>query len=114
MVDSASSWLHIHHNETLEQKDYIMTTNHTPTPWESDEDGNIVFTHPNGKKYVLATTHFVGSPIEQKQNTALIVKACNAHDDLVAALEDLIAYVERNGGPVPASANTALAKARGE
>lgn len=54
-----------------------MTTNHTPTPWR-------VNTFNGDRQEVLDAN---GNNACVKANAAFIVRACNAHDELVAALE---------------------------
>lgn len=64
-----------------------MTAKHTPTPWSvstkcpvavENEDGAIIL--------IIAAT---GDIDQGQSDAAFIVRACNAHKDLVTALEDL-------------------------
>jgi hypothetical protein len=64
---------------------------HTPTPWEIYEGGAI----GHGKNYGIkgvAEAHL------WPDDAAFIVKACNAHDDLVAIAREALAVVEHGGG----------------
>lgn len=103
----------------------MIETKHTPTPWRLSVCAGLVIAN-DGQR--VANTHFVGSvPSEtERAIAALIVRACNAHDDLLAALEAALTQVQdmAAGWPVaelherPADtisrARAALAKARGE
>lgn len=73
-----------------------MTTEHTPTPWKLNKalDGEHVVYDPQ-TQYGIAYTHSgdgKGAHIEDEDtrlaNAAFIVRAVNAHDALVKALED--------------------------
>ena len=62
-----------------------MNTKHTPTPW----------TVLDGLSYPEPFTGIAGGngrdPVPLNEiNAAFIVRACNAHDDLVAALQTLL------------------------
>ena len=69
-----------------------MNTKHTPTPLRvGPDEHNIIFTDAD------------------------IVRAYNAHDDLVAVLENILMWDDGNlPGDILDDARTALAKARGE
>lgn len=58
-----------------------MTTQHTPTPWHVWSQG-LETKVRSGVDLNIASTHGISS----KDNAAFIVRACNAHDELVAAL----------------------------
>lgn len=74
-----------------------MKTPHTPTPWRIVEtnlglaivgaDIEDLAALPQGK-------WGPGSAEQKKANADFIVRACNAHDDLLAALETLLADAE--------------------
>lgn len=81
-----------------------MTTNHTPTPWYSstEMDGrhqcySILTAHEDFEDdddtpyhpLIAQTLHGKGFAPKDiaKANAAFIVKACNAHDDLVGACQ---------------------------
>lgn len=71
----------------------------TPTPWHVDSADRIRST----AGIVIARCerrerHEYMSASEQTANARLIVRAVNAHADLVAALEHAIDFAERNGG----------------
>ena len=72
---------------------------HTPTPWKYD--GICYIWGPNSEMIVdegspdpdeLATIRMrgVGAQLPIKQNAEFIVRACNAHDDLLAANETAV------------------------
>lgn len=54
----------------------MKTQPHTPTPWKTD--GRSIF-QPGGS--VIAGT------VEKSQNAAFIVRAVNAHDEMLTALK---------------------------
>jgi hypothetical protein len=66
-----------------------MTTQHTPTPWEQFAGcGPAIF--KAGVTQQIASTARLGPDPQvhavDEANAAFIVTACNAHDELVAAL----------------------------
>ena len=76
-----------------------MTTQATPRPWMHYDDTDAA--GKTGRHEIVATGKTVariyrtaGSEVEDAANAALIVRAVNCHDELVAALRDIIAYVE--------------------
>lgn len=80
-----------------------MTTDRTPTPWQTGAKSRRTFHRlivgQRGEpvaeisipmpttKQIINTAH---------ANAAFIVRACNAHDELVAALRDLLDAVQSN------------------
>lgn len=60
-----------------------MEKKHTPLPWVCQ--GNIVTKDGN----TIARTPAYRPADEETANAAFIVRACNAHDDLVAVVEKL-------------------------
>lgn len=75
-----------------------MNAMHTPTPWETVElNPESWHIWPNNGKdtFRIATCycHQLGGE-DAKANAAFIVRAVNAHDDLVAALRKLIGDFE--------------------
>lgn len=73
-----------------------MSTAHTATPWTinvTKTDGAITHWHITGAKHGSAypicnhTIEQEPTGAEQLENAEFIVRACNAHDDLVKALE---------------------------
>jgi hypothetical protein len=108
-----------------------MTTNHTPTPYsfsigvrgdryciQATDDASafdVAYTAPMNESGKNRLTH-------EKANAAFIVRACNAHAELVAALEQLADAVEAdlegdsagNTDLFLLSARAALARAKGE
>ena len=103
-----------------------MDTKHTPTPWRRVE--NIVCGPSDGyTDNIAACAHRIDA--DQITNAAFIARACNAHDDLVAALVRLLRATEADVEQCPEmdvltafetnsqaiqQARAALAKARGE
>lgn len=59
-------------------------TVHTALPWKAIERGNIV--DANGSGVACA---YRGPAGQQSEAAALIVRACNAHDDLVKSLREV-------------------------
>lgn len=63
---------------------------HTPTPWHAEQFGGSQWAVRHG-----ADRHFrfvcLTSQGNDQANAKFIVKACNAHDDLVAAVKRLLA-----------------------
>ena len=98
---------------------------HTPGPWHVGEVEEIdpEDSQENGINIMSAEGYYIAGVIGgfsdgvQEANAAFIVRACNAHDELVAALR---AYVENDdiGARLRSqrflNARAALAKARGE
>jgi hypothetical protein len=87
-----------------------MTTSHTTTPWQinhndlsqvCDADGEIRGCAP------IAT--IIGTRRERYANTARIIGCVNAHDDLCAALQNILA--NPNDPKLWANGRAALAKA---
>lgn len=94
---------------------------HTPTPWYTGEGkaARIVYAQ-HGFAVADATIYHarIEPVMEAEENAAFIVRACNAHDDLVAALQAAVARVEianAEGDPIMSAwlpdARAALAKA---
>lgn len=103
-----------------------MEVKHTPTPWMRESDIN-----QHGSDYFLVTEDYRtiadlrlddsdGSNVsidEQEANADYIVRACNAHAGLVAALEDLMSLYFATKGHDPNfidKARAALALAKGD
>jgi hypothetical protein len=64
-----------------------MKSKHTPTPWKEDHQGGLYIEGKNGE--YIAEVESEGGREEQFANAAFIVRACNAHDALVEALQEL-------------------------
>lgn len=86
-------------------------------PWSAtkpDQHGNCYVIDANGYRMV--------GPLCPAERAALIIRAVNAHDELVAALENMIRAFARPEHPMAAErradamtdARTALARARGD
>ena len=73
-----------------------MTTKHTPGPWVWHEQGeaNEYCLLASGQKWVIAfRQNGELMPERQRANAAFIVRACNSHDDLLAALVGAEAFM---------------------
>lgn len=105
--------------------------NHTELPWETveiedDIEGlpiTAVILTPNKAEIIkqrqmryegFDIAHCYGE--DHEANAAFIVRACNSHDDLVAALEQMTAHYEHldDGDGSIQQARAAIAKAKGE
>lgn len=67
---------------------------HTPTPWHLENDGESVMSADNVEILWCPPGSYQGS--DWPDNSAFIVKAVNCHDDLVSALSGIIAVADRN------------------
>lgn len=87
-----------------------MNTKHTPTPWavgSTDGATFLIWQETPGKQDVPYTV----------ENREFITRACNSHDDLVAALELALQTVDFEKSPYRGwhlHARNALDKAKGE
>lgn len=78
-----------------ETKTQIRGMQHTPTPWTNPTDGGIkapaeCTTLRSGRKVPFRVcTMQDGDRETVRANAAFIVRACNAHDELVAALREM-------------------------
>lgn len=59
-----------------------MNTKHTPTPWAWSASTKTIRSVPTN--YWLATMDSFDGAVNNNANAAFIVRACNAHDQLVA------------------------------
>lgn len=66
-----------------------MTTAHTATPWTVEQMPSGRITITSGQFFVAGDDN--GHGIHQ-DNAQFIVRACNAHDDLVRELTSLLAF----------------------
>jgi len=94
-------------------------TKHTETPWTLSEP-QAVHGIETYEIHWSADGECVAEIVHGKDDAAFIVRACNAHDELVAALEALVRdyeefdkYPTSDEHPLYAARN-ALAKAKGE
>lgn len=91
----------------------------TPLPWSLDERDPALAIGPDGKPVadcVIFNPRQARPIAEAEANAALIVRAVNAHEELVAALENLIIGIGMGWdleGMIEAG-NAALARAKGE
>lgn len=115
-----------------------METKHTPTPWRFDSSENVdsytkklyryVSIAPleenahHGMRYLDKTCKLALMPQTSdyeldkinKANAEFIVRACNAHDDLVLLLQLTLDYISPETHVLRSKIEAALAKARGE
>lgn len=76
----------------------MSETKHTPTPWQAAEAERpngcptTVIERCNGKYGDGSDEYFIAECFgpDEKANAAFIVKACNAHDDLVKVLSSAL------------------------
>jgi hypothetical protein len=102
-------------------------TAHTPLPWDFDEyeDGTSIFcANPDSKNHGEWVAHVVTELTEHGEvNAAFIVRACNSHAELLAALEAILIEAQdlrflltngkRDGDlPAMAKARAVIAKAK--
>ena len=107
-----------------------QSTEHTPTPYKSilsidnqrTKTGHYFFVSESPRQFGPEHVYLDNSE-KGKANAAFIVTACNAHDELVATLEDMVAetcdymYINNLGDPEKQHniirARAILAKAKG-
>lgn len=94
-----------------------MNTKHTPGPWMVGDDARL----PTGRT-IRSTKRIYIADVECEANAAFIVRAVNAHADLVAACKGLIDdladaingdYSESDFAELVSDAKVALARAEG-
>ena len=105
-----------------------MKTNHTPTPWHliQTERNDMVISYSDGElRSHIATCHDQALCPEHgtvKANAEFIVRACNHHEELVAALKNLLPAFDNEStraiaqvyAPELATARAVLAKIESE
>ena len=106
-----------------------MKITHTPTPWDLSchtYDGQQLIDIGTKTTSIAIITEGEESWLEDRANASFIVRACNAHEDLVAALLDArvdleLARMNQKDDEIRESlkdtilkVRAALAKARGE
>lgn len=128
-------------SEEIRKEKEAMTTKHTPTPWATDilvpmdgrldKDATIYQNNGSGQGNEICT--FRHSPDENLDNrhpqaisdAEFIVRACNAHEELIQALskvDERLSRIDTRGdyylqeeiGRAKMQISVALAKARGE
>ncbi len=67
-------------------------TEHTPTPWRFEPDTKTIRSVP--ANYWLATLDSWDGAIDNNANAAFMIRAVNAHAELVAALQTALPRVE--------------------
>jgi hypothetical protein len=65
---------------------------HTPTPWRQQGEPNGHRINGEGGPVAVASPRFMDRT-ERLANAAFIVRACNAHEDLLAACKKLLGLV---------------------
>lgn len=95
-----------------------MTTKHTPPPWQINpfNSSQICDRDVSGRGCMTLASMRGGTKVERQANAAVIVRAVNAHDDLVAALQAIASDENIMSTTTWARtiARAALAKAKGE
>ena len=77
-----------------------MTATHTSTPWKCrNQRGPIREAIDIGGEQLTCTAYGM-DPQHTEANASFIVRACNAHDALVAALEDAAEQMERDAAKI--------------
>jgi hypothetical protein len=95
-----------------------MKTTHTPGPFHVGMKPGPMVYGPQGEQIADLTHAFIED--ESKANAAFIVRACNSHYELLAALEAMTKACMDNqdfrhrNGVVLFNAHAAIAKAKGE
>lgn len=87
-----------------------MTMEHTPTPWINDNSD----TRYDERRILGFHGELIANVMTEKMkdaNAAFIVTACNAHDELVSALTNLLFHAEEFT-ELPTNASNAIAMAR--
>lgn len=71
-----------------------MSAQHTPTPW-ADATPSMMVTSATGKTVAMVYGDDPACVADDRAraNAAFIVRACNAHDHLVAALERTLSWL---------------------
>ena len=93
---------------------------HSPVPWylerDMDEEDAPLLLSPVPDFPTVAKIRGRGGPERDMANALFIVRACNAHDELLAALEAFVAITNLHGllPATLAQARAAIAKAKGE
>ena len=92
-----------------------MNTKHTALPWHTN-----LRSHPSDQVFsddlIVADCKWTNhTPDVREANSEFIVRACNAHDELVAALQNILTWDDGSlPGDILDEAQRVLAKARGE
>ena len=70
-----------------------MNTQHTPTPW-IDETASNPLSSTDGRHYIWSDMDNENDKcvaiVPDEANAAFIVRACNAHDELVATMRQIV------------------------
>jgi hypothetical protein len=99
------------------QQEKKMEAKHTPGPWKYEADDNVII-GGDGLIMTWQTRSIDVGVAERDANAEFIVRACNSHDDLMAALEDMMAWARAvsdeyiDGGDLREDYRQALSDAR--
>lgn len=89
-----------------------MNVQHTPGPWSAKDSVNV---YHEGRHIADCGCHTEGVPLhiglENAANAAFIVRACNAHDELVEALTLCLSALDEYAGRSGALEERRLARA---
>lgn len=68
-----------------------MTQKHTPAPWKKGTGGDVLFTHPNGKLYIIANAFsgIKGNATEEQEANARLIAAA---PELLEVLREFIDF----------------------
>jgi hypothetical protein len=91
-----------------------MSTKHTPGPWAFRHGSIVAWFEDRHIRLADIPDH---DDNEQNANGEFIVRACNAHDGLLAALQRMVEVFDGPGGtdsPACVAARAAIARAEGQ
>jgi len=98
----------------------MTESKHTETPWKYSDayyETQVDIRDEGGRRIAVVVTDYPMMTCRMEANAHFIVRACNCHDELLEALEDLVSDWEITGElelSVLSNARAAIAKARGE
>lgn len=74
----------------------VSITKHTPTPWAISSNGFNIYGPPDAEGQVTFVASIFRKPIQdiEDANAEFIVRACNAHDELLAACKATLKYLQ--------------------
>lgn len=92
--------------EEIDKFERLNARNHTPTPWETSVNGYMQFDvcEANGGNMIADLSECEN----QIANAAFIVRACNSHAELVAALVTARHALHAKGGPTAVERDMAI------
>lgn len=98
----------------------MSDSKHTPGPWINDnglvcgKNTDPVYGLDMPSFDIYDASEWNGDPTEGQENAAFIVRACNSHEDLLAACKGLVDLLDAHSwgeGPALRAARAAIAKA---